>query len=47
MAIAVPMTSCMSLPMMATSTISHRAIRGTCNVMFLFAYFASTLTQTK
>lgn len=29
MAIAEPMTSCMSEPMMASSTMSHRMIRGT------------------
>lgn len=28
MAMAEPMTSCMSEPMMASSTISHRMIRG-------------------
>lgn len=27
---AQPMTSCMSEPMMASSTINHRIIRGTC-----------------
>lgn len=30
MAMAEPMTSCMSEPMMASSTISHRMIRGAC-----------------
>jgi len=29
MAIAEPITSCMSEPMIASSTISHRMIRGT------------------
>lgn len=29
MAMAEPMTSCMSEPMMASSTISHKMIRGT------------------
>lgn len=27
---AEPMTSCMSEPMMASSTMSHRMMRGTC-----------------